>query len=406
MLSTITHLGAYCGLRAVAAAALIGLLCTDVHAASKAAIITGNDSPQGQAQMDKVAAIASPQYSGKGYGIVSVPHATKAGIIGALSDPSVTHVNICAHGVEGDNGGFAAKLWIGPGLGPEAYLSFQEVIDLVPLNRRCAIKQVVFNCCGQLKPEWQQAFPCATIHGWTTSVTFWSAKWDQWWHGSERTTGKGSRGDTGPGLMGLPFDGRIAGGVPKVAHPEVPGFIYEKWWDAAAYPWHMPPMLASGFGDRRFNFIVGDSPADEIFLGTIDVLDGEIVAHSDEPIGEPDFVLRFTHDGFETAIGNIDTLPSLFMTGMVVIEDNTTMVPPTALAAGSFAVLFGFGAVPPPGCFGDADGSGAVDFGDITSVLANWGQSGPVFRPGDADGSGLVDFGDVTTVLANWGSEC
>ncbi|MBL8747198.1 MAG: hypothetical protein JNK58_12690 [Phycisphaerae bacterium] len=169
-------------------------------AASKVAIITGHDSPEGEAQMNKVAAIASPQYSAKGYGVINALQATKAGIIGTLGDPSVTHVVFCAHGVEGDDGQFEAQLWIGPGTGPDAYLSFQEVINLIPLNRRCAIKQVVFNCCGQLKPEWQQAFPCATIHGWRTSVTFWSAQWDQWWHGSERTTSKGGRGDTGPGM--------------------------------------------------------------------------------------------------------------------------------------------------------------------------------------------------------------
>lgn len=386
----------------------LALAATASHAlaASKVAIITGHDSPQGQAQMNAVASIASGQYSAKGYGVINALQATKTGIMGALGDSSVTHVVFCAHGVEGDNGQFEAQLWIGPGTGPDAYLSFQEVIDLIPLNRRCAIKQVVFNCCGQLKPEWQQAFPCATIHGWRTSVTFWSAKWDQWWHGSERTTSKGGRGDTGPGMMENLFDGRIAGGVPKVAHPEVPGFIYEKWWDAAAYAWRMPPMLASGFGDRRFNFVVGEPGEEEIFLGTIDVVGGDVVAHSDVPVGLPDFVLRFSHDGFEAATGNIDSLPSLFMTGMVVIEGNTTPVPPTALAAGSFAVLFGFGAAPPPACVGDADGNLVVDFSDITSVLANWGATGPAFRPGDADGSGTVNFADITSVLANFGDAC
>lgn len=61
---------------------------------------------------------------------------------------------------------------------------------------------------------------------------------------------------------------------------------------------------------------------------------------------------------------------------------------------------------PPPPCPGDADGSGAVDFGDVTSVLANYGAVGPPHGPGDADGSGTVDFGDITSVLANWGSAC
>lgn len=60
----------------------------------------------------------------------------------------------------------------------------------------------------------------------------------------------------------------------------------------------------------------------------------------------------------------------------------------------------------PPACPGDADGSGSVDFGDITSVLANWGATGSAVLPGDADGFGPVDFADITSVLANWGSEC
>lgn len=60
----------------------------------------------------------------------------------------------------------------------------------------------------------------------------------------------------------------------------------------------------------------------------------------------------------------------------------------------------------PPPCLGDADGSGTVDFGDITSVLANFGDTGSPFIPGDADGSGTVDFGDITTVLAQFGSVC
>ncbi len=61
---------------------------------------------------------------------------------------------------------------------------------------------------------------------------------------------------------------------------------------------------------------------------------------------------------------------------------------------------------PPPPCIGDANGSGTVDFADITAILANYGSAGPPFNTGDADGSGVVDFGDITAVLANWGSAC
>jgi hypothetical protein len=58
---------------------------------------------------------------------------------------------------------------------------------------------------------------------------------------------------------------------------------------------------------------------------------------------------------------------------------------------------------PPVDCVGDADGNGAVDFGDITSILSNWGGTGP---EGDANRDDLVNFKDVTSVLANFGSTC
>lgn len=46
----------------------------------------------------------------------------------------------------------------------------------------------------------------------------------------------------------------------------------------------------------------------------------------------------------------------------------------------------------PPPCVGDVNDDGAVDFGDITHILANWGTP--------------FDFADVTVVLAAWGGAC
>jgi len=54
---------------------------------------------------------------------------------------------------------------------------------------------------------------------------------------------------------------------------------------------------------------------------------------------------------------------------------------------------------PPPGCEGDANGDGVVDFDDITAVLSNWLTAGP---EGDANGNGIVDFDDLTAVLGDW----
>lgn len=55
----------------------------------------------------------------------------------------------------------------------------------------------------------------------------------------------------------------------------------------------------------------------------------------------------------------------------------------------------------------DKDAPGAVTFGDVTSVLANFGNSyGAGTGFGDADCNGGVNFTDVTTVLANYGNTC
>ena len=50
--------------------------------------------------------------------------------------------------------------------------------------------------------------------------------------------------------------------------------------------------------------------------------------------------------------------------------------------------------------FGDLDGSGVVDFGDVALILLAIGDSDPAF---DLDGSGIVDFGDIAIVLLVFG---
>lgn len=63
---------------------------------------------------------------------------------------------------------------------------------------------------------------------------------------------------------------------------------------------------------------------------------------------------------------------------------------------------------PPAFCVGDADGSGTVNFDDITAVLGNFGASYPVNQSGlgDANGDDVVNFDDVTAVLGNFGLQC
>ncbi len=66
---------------------------------------------------------------------------------------------------------------------------------------------------------------------------------------------------------------------------------------------------------------------------------------------------------------------------------------PFAFSGGTIVV----GGLP---CPADLDGDGHVDFNDILTVLAAWGNEG---GPEDLDGSGFVDIGDILAVLAAWG---
>ncbi|MGP1308718.1 MAG: hypothetical protein ACTS27_00785 [Phycisphaerales bacterium] len=56
-------------------------------------------------------------------------------------------------------------------------------------------------------------------------------------------------------------------------------------------------------------------------------------------------------------------------------------------------------------CEGDTNGDNIVNFVDLNTVLASFGQSGEAI-PGDVNGDGLVNFTDLNTVLANFGLTC
>jgi hypothetical protein len=74
--------------------------------------------------------------------------------------------------------------------------------------------------------------------------------------------------------------------------------------------------------------------------------------------------------------------------------------------AGFGALTLGIACAPPP-CEGDANGDGAVNFADITDVLANFGADyGGGTGPGDANHDGMVSFADITNVLGNWNVPC
>ena len=52
---------------------------------------------------------------------------------------------------------------------------------------------------------------------------------------------------------------------------------------------------------------------------------------------------------------------------------------------------------------GDANEDGRVDINDLTTVLANYGQSGTAWSQGEFTGHGTVDINDLTIVLAHYG---
>jgi hypothetical protein len=85
--------------------------------------------------------------------------------------------------------------------------------------------------------------------------------------------------------------------------------------------------------------------------------------------------------------------PSLFFGGALTGIDG---MPATAIAR--YGCPFNM-----PRCYGDADGSGMVEFNDVSLVLARWGSRD---QPGDIDHDGVVGMNDVVAVLASWSSDC
>ena len=51
---------------------------------------------------------------------------------------------------------------------------------------------------------------------------------------------------------------------------------------------------------------------------------------------------------------------------------------------------------------GDANLDGTVDINDLTTVLANYNQTGMTWADGDFIGNGTVDINDLAIVLANY----
>lgn len=97
---------------------------------------------------------------------------------------------------------------------------------------------------------------------------------------------------------------------------------------------------------------------------------------------------------------NVSVPPGLLINGTRYYwrarATNITGTTTSSPAVASFGVIV-------PVCPGDANGDQAINFADVSSVLANWGLTGPT---GDANQDGAVNFVDISTVLANWGLGC
>jgi hypothetical protein len=52
--------------------------------------------------------------------------------------------------------------------------------------------------------------------------------------------------------------------------------------------------------------------------------------------------------------------------------------------------------------FGDANGDGRVDIGDLSILLTNFDKTGMIWGQGDFDGNGAVDIDDLGKVLTNF----
>ncbi|MCA9244162.1 MAG: autotransporter-associated beta strand repeat-containing protein, partial [Phycisphaerales bacterium] len=57
-------------------------------------------------------------------------------------------------------------------------------------------------------------------------------------------------------------------------------------------------------------------------------------------------------------------------------------------------------------CFGDLDADGDVDLGDLSGLLAHFGQMGATYNDGDLDGDGMVGLSDLAGLLAVFGAIC
>lgn len=96
--------------------------------------------------------------------------------------------------------------------------------------------------------------------------------------------------------------------------------------------------------------------------------------------------------------------------GAITLYDDELLVTGEFTSSGSRAInrlaRWTLDAPPsPPVCPGDTNSDGIVNFADLNTVLAAFGQTG-AGQPGDVNDDGLVSFADLNIVLGNFGVGC
>lgn len=191
-------------------------------------------------------------------------------------------------------------------------------------------------------------------------------------------------GDQNSGVFVFDFDldftnGFVAGSsgfsVTKIASDGVSSTLN----DADNVDWTAPTTLGGISYPEGLILINEDNSAGEVWLM--------------EPDGSGKLLIGDTADNAGTESSGVLDISELlgYLPGSIVLTNNqgspsslTVLINPDA------AIVT---------CAADLDASGAVDFGDLLTVLATWGESGPA----DLDGSGTVDAGDVQVIFGLWG---
>ena len=122
--------------------------------------------------------------------------------------------------------------------------------------------------------------------------------------------------------------------------------------------------------------------------GTFAVCGGSL---TEDHVGVTVATLTLTSDeGFVVTVTGDETR------GGAVAMDGTEV----AVVGGTFSYVG-----PPPSCPEDLNGSGYVEAGDISMIIAKWGLQVPDGEGWieDINGSGYIEAGDISCIISKWG---